>query len=80
MERIGGILTVSVTEDTREIMISHVVSGSDSEETHEIVIMSRYARHLAHVLLEQADIAEAESMPTGKAQARRSQSRIRRSR
>jgi hypothetical protein len=79
MERIGGILTVSVTEDTREIMISHAVSEPNSEKTHEIVIMPRYARHLAHVLLEQADIAEAESMPNGKAQARRSHSRIRRS-
>jgi hypothetical protein len=77
MERIGRILTVSVTEDTQEIMISHTVSGATTEETHEILIMPRYARHLAHVLLEQADIAEAESMPGGKAQARRAQSRIR---
>lgn len=61
METIGGILTVSVTDDTQEIMISHAASGPDADEIHKIVIMPRYARHLAHVLIECAGVAEAES-------------------
>jgi len=77
MEMIGGILTVSVTDDTQEVMISHAASGTDAEEAHNIVIMPRYARHLAHVLIEQADIAEAESRAKELAQTRGSRSKPR---
>lgn len=73
MEMIGGILKVSLTDDTNEVVISHPISRPNSEGMLEIVILPRYARHLAHVLIEHADLAETEQRSIEIAPRRRTQ-------
>jgi hypothetical protein len=75
MDVIGGILKVSLTDDTNEVVISHPVSRANSQGPHEIVIQPRYARHLAHVLIEHANLAETEQRAKEMTSLRRAQSR-----
>jgi hypothetical protein len=61
MDRIAGILEVSRTEDTHEIMICHLDSTIGTNRPGHVVISARQARHLANVLLDHAEYAEAEA-------------------
>ena len=76
MERVAGEIEVSLTDDTHEVVISHPASHSGNDGMHAIVIMPRFARHLANVLLEYASVAEAHaraeerSMMSGKRSTR----------
>lgn len=60
MERVAGVIEVSLNYDTHEIVIRHPGLRADVDGSHEIAIMPRYARHLAHLLMEYAATAEAE--------------------
>jgi hypothetical protein len=64
MDRVAGVIEVSLTDETHEVLISHPASQPNIGGTHEIAIMPRYARHLAHLLIEYADAAEAETRGT----------------
>ena len=61
MDRVAGVIDVSLTDDTREIIIRHPASQPDANGIHEIVIMPRYARHLGNLLIEYAAAAEAKT-------------------
>lgn len=58
MEKVAGILEVSLTEDTHEIVIVHPNLKPDSDGAGRIVLSPRHSRHLASLLLEQAKEAE----------------------
>jgi hypothetical protein len=58
MEKVAGILEVSRTEDTHEIVIIHPDLKPDSKGLSRIVLSPRHSRHLASLLLEQAKEAE----------------------
>jgi hypothetical protein len=75
MDRVAGVIEVSLIDDTHEVVISYPASKPNSSGVHEIVIMPRYARHLAQVLIEYADISEAESRAKELAQKQRERSR-----
>ena len=60
MDRVAGMIEVSLTDETPEVVMRVPASPSDTKGKHEIVIMPRYARHLAHLLIEYADAAEAD--------------------
>jgi hypothetical protein len=70
MDRVAGVIDVSLTDNTHEVVISYPASQPDANGIHEIVIMPRYARHLAQVLIEYAGIAEAKSRAKEPAQLR----------
>jgi hypothetical protein len=61
MDKVAGVIDVSLTDDTHEVVISYPASKPNTNGVHEIVIMPRYARHLAHVLIEYAAAAEAKT-------------------
>lgn len=58
MEKVAGVLEVSRTEDTHEIVIIHPDLKPDSSGVGRIVLSPRHSRHLASLLLEQAKEAE----------------------
>jgi hypothetical protein len=60
MEKVAGILEVHRTHDTHEIVIRYPISIKASAGLGEITFAPRYARHLANVLIEQANYAEVE--------------------
>jgi hypothetical protein len=62
VDRIAGILEVSRTDNTHEIVISHLRSKANSDSLSRVVIAPRYARHLANVLLDHAKYDEAEAL------------------
>lgn len=59
MEKVAGVLEVSRTDDTHEIVIVHPDLKPDATGVGRIVFSTRHARHLANVLLEHATEAEA---------------------
>jgi hypothetical protein len=64
VEKVAGFLQVERTEETHEIVISHPALDPDEHGMTRIVFSTRYARHLANLLLEQATYAEAEATGT----------------
>lgn len=64
MEKVAGFLEVERTDDTHEIVISHPTLEPDEQGMARIVFSTRYARHLANLLVEQATYAEAEAAGT----------------
>ena len=61
MDRVAGVIDVSLTENTHEVVISHPASRPNANGIQEIVIMPRYARHLGNLLIEYAAAAEAKT-------------------
>jgi hypothetical protein len=61
MDKVAGVIDVSLTENTHEVVISYPASRPNANGVHEIVIIPRYARHLAQVLIEYAAAAEAKT-------------------
>jgi len=61
MDRVAGVIEVSLTDDTHEVVISYPASQPNANGIHEIVIMPRYARHLGNLLIEYAAAAEAKT-------------------
>ena len=59
MEKVAGVLEVSRTEDTYEIVMVHPDLKPDASGVGRIVFSARHARHLANVLIEYATEAEA---------------------
>jgi len=55
------MIEVSLTDETPEVVMRYPASPSDAKGQHEIVILPRYARHLANLLIEYADAAEADA-------------------
>lgn len=64
MEKVAGFLQVERSDDTHEIVISHPTVEPDEHGMARIVFSTRYARHLANLLIEQATYAEAEEAGT----------------
>jgi hypothetical protein len=61
MDRVAGRIEVSLTDESPEVIMRYPAYPSDAKGTHEIVIMPRHARHLANLLIEYADAAEADT-------------------
>jgi hypothetical protein len=61
MDRVAGVLEISRTDDTHEIVISLPAWKKDADGRGRVMFSSRYARHLANLLLEHATYAEAEA-------------------
>lgn len=61
MDRVAGVIDVSLAENSHEVVISYPASMPNSNGVHEIVIMPRYARHLGNLLIEYAAAAEAKT-------------------
>jgi hypothetical protein len=61
MDTVGGTLQVWRTDEGNEIVISHPNLKPDAQGVSHIVFSTRYARHLAHLLLEHAADADAEA-------------------
>ena len=61
MDRVAGVIDVSLTDNTHEVVISYPATPPGTNGTHEIVIMPRYARHLGNLLIEYAAAAEAKT-------------------
>jgi hypothetical protein len=61
MDKVAGVVEVWRTDDTNEIVISHPAFKPDADGMGQIVFSPRYARHLAHLLIEYAADAEAEA-------------------
>jgi hypothetical protein len=61
MDRVAGVIDVSLTDNTHEVVISYPALQPDVNGIHKIVIMPRYARHLGNLLIEYAAAAEAKT-------------------
>ena len=61
MDKIAGFVEVEMTNDSYEIIIGHPASQLDSSGLDHFVLSPRHARHLANVLIEHANQAEAEA-------------------
>jgi hypothetical protein len=75
MDKVAGTLLVWRTDESNEVVISHPDLKPDAEGVSHIVVSSRYARHLAHLLLKHAAAAEAEIEAAGKPRITRSSRR-----
>ena len=58
MERVAGNLEVSLSEDAREIVIRRLDLNPKSDGRAPIVLSPRHARHLASLLLMNAESVE----------------------
>lgn len=61
MDRVAGFLDIDRRRDTHEIVISHRAVKPDANGLVHIMLLPRYARHLANLLIENATYAEAEA-------------------
>jgi len=59
MDEVAGVIEVSLTDEIPEMVMRCPATPSDSKGKHEIAILPRYARHLANLLVEYAEAAEA---------------------
>ena len=59
VDKVAGIVEVERADSGHEIVIRHPASQPDATGLCQIVLSPRYARHLAHLLLEHATDAEA---------------------
>lgn len=62
MDRVAGFLEVGRTDNTHEIVISFPELKPDANGASRIVLLPRYARHLANLLIEHATYAEGEAV------------------
>ena len=60
MDRVAGTVQVWRKDESNEIVISHPDLKPDAEGVSHIFFSTRYARHLANLLLKHAAAAEAE--------------------
>jgi hypothetical protein len=61
MDKVAGVLEVSRTDDSREVVIIHPDFKPDSSGVGRLVFSSRHARYLANLLIEHAAAVEAET-------------------
>jgi hypothetical protein len=61
MDKVAGILEVSRTDDTQQVVIIHPDLKPDASGVGRLVFSPRHARYLANLLIEHAAAAEAES-------------------
>ena len=62
MEKIAGFLEVWCADDTHGIVLSFPVLKPNADRPGCIVLSHRHARHLASVLIDHANYAEAEAV------------------
>ena len=62
MDKVAGFLEVGRTDDTNEVVISVPDLKPDCNGAARIVVLPRYARHLANLLIEHATAAEAAAL------------------
>ena len=74
MERVAGVLEVGRTEDTHEIVITHLSPTVDAQGMVRILFSPRHARHLANLLTENATYAEEEAVAASQLKVERSRS------
>jgi hypothetical protein len=58
LERVAGRLEVSLTDDAQAIVIRQLDLRQDSDGQAQIVLSPRHARHLASLLIMNAEAAE----------------------
>jgi hypothetical protein len=61
MDKVAGVLEVSRTDDTQEVVIIHPDLKPDASGVGRLVFSPRHARYLANLLVEHAAAAEAEA-------------------
>lgn len=61
MDKVAGVLEVTRTEDTQEVVIIHPDLKPDANGVGRLVFSPRHARYLANLLIEHAAAAEAEA-------------------
>jgi len=61
MDRVAGRIEISLSDEIPEVILRYPTYPSAAKGTHEIVILPRQARHLAHLLIEYADAAEVDT-------------------
>lgn len=61
MDIVAGVLEVTTTDDTQEVVIIHPDLKPDGSGVGRLVFSPRHARYLANLLLEHAAAAEAEA-------------------
>jgi hypothetical protein len=71
MDKVAGILEVTTTEDTLEVVIIHPDLKPDASGTGRLVFSPRHARYLANLLIEHAAAAEAEAAISGGTRVRK---------
>ena len=59
VDKVAGIVEVERADSGHEIVVRHPASLPDASGLCQIVLSPRYARHLAHLLIEHATDAEA---------------------
>ena len=62
MDKVAGVLEVSRTDDTQQVVIIHPDLKPDASGVGRLVFSPRHARHLANLLIEFATDAEAEAV------------------
>jgi len=61
MDKVAGVLEVSRTDDTQQVVIIHPDLKPDASGVGRLVFSPRHARYLANLLIEHAAAAEAET-------------------
>jgi len=61
VDKVAGIVEVERTHNGHYIVIRHPASQPDANGLCQIVLLPRYARHLAHLLIEHASFAETDA-------------------
>lgn len=61
MDKVAGVLEVSRTDDTQEVVIIHPDLKPDASGVGRLVFSPRHARYLANLLIEHAAAAESEA-------------------
>jgi len=69
MDKVAGVLKVTRTDDTQEVVIIHPDLKPDESGVGRLVFSPRHARHLANLLVEHAAAAEAEATMSDEARA-----------
>jgi hypothetical protein len=62
VEKVAGFLEVWCTDDSHEIVLSFPLLKPSADGLESIVLSQRHARHLAGVLIDHANYAEAEEL------------------
>lgn len=60
MDIVAGFLKIDQKDDTHEIVVRHPALKPDADGWVHFVLLPRYARHFANLLVEYATYAEAE--------------------
>jgi hypothetical protein len=72
MDKVAGVLEVTRTDDTQEVVIIHPDLKPDASGVGRLVFSPRHARYLANLLIEHAAAAEAEAAMSPGTAARKS--------